>query len=92
VKIRFTPRGFRQMNAVLDYIGERSPQGGGNVKRRLQAAVELLAEHPQSGALTGKHDLRRIVANPYPYLIFYSLTPDEVVIHGVRHAARRPRN
>jgi toxin ParE1/3/4 len=28
--------------------------------------------------------------HPYPYLIFYKATADEVVIHGVRHAARRP--
>jgi hypothetical protein len=28
VKVRFTRRAFRHMNAVLDYIEERSPQGG----------------------------------------------------------------
>ena len=92
MKVRFTRRAFGQMNAVLDYIGERSPQGGQNVKRRLQAAIDLLAEHPHSGVLTGKRDLRRIMASPYRYLIFYRATPDEIVIHGVRHAARRPRD
>ena len=25
-----------------------------------------------------------------PYVIFYAATDDEVVIHGLRHAARRP--
>jgi toxin ParE1/3/4 len=34
--------------------------------------------------------LRRVVAHPYPYLIFYTASDDEVVVHGVRHAARRP--
>jgi plasmid stabilization system protein ParE len=32
----------------------------------------------------------RIIASPYPYLIFYQATEDEIVIHGVRHGARRP--
>ncbi len=77
------------MNAVLDYIGERSPKGGRNVKRRLQGAIDLLATQPRSGQLTGKGDFRRIVANPYPYLIFYRVTADEVIIHSVRHTARR---
>jgi plasmid stabilization system protein ParE len=31
-----------------------------------------------------------MVASPYPYLIFYQATEDEIVIHGVRHSARRP--
>lgn len=34
--------------------------------------------------------MRRIVATPYPYLIFYEATEDEVVILGIRHAARDP--
>jgi len=34
--------------------------------------------------------LRRIVVYPYPYLIFYQILDDEIVIHGVRHAARKP--
>jgi toxin ParE1/3/4 len=31
-----------------------------------------------------------VLASPYPYLIFYAATGDELVIHGVRHSARRP--
>jgi plasmid stabilization system protein ParE len=52
----------------------------------------FLIDHPHSGILTGKGDLRRIVANPYPYLSFYRATADEIVIHSIRHAARCPRD
>jgi toxin ParE1/3/4 len=31
-----------------------------------------------------------MIASPYPYLIFYQATDDEIVIHGVRHSARHP--
>jgi toxin ParE1/3/4 len=34
--------------------------------------------------------MRRMMASPYPYLIFYRASGDEVVIHGVHHSARRP--
>jgi hypothetical protein len=27
---------------------------------------------------------------PYPYLIFYHATEDEIIIQGVRHAAPKP--
>jgi plasmid stabilization system protein ParE len=91
VKIRYTRRALRQMTEILDYIEARSPQGAANVKRRLQAAIDLVAEHPYSGRATNKGDLRRVVANPYPYVIFYRPGASEIVIHGVRHTARRPQ-
>jgi addiction module RelE/StbE family toxin len=91
VRLRYTRRAARQLDAVLAYITERSPEGAQHVMDRLEAAIDLVRDHPRSGALTGKRDFRRIVANPYPYLIFYRATADEIVIHGIRHAARRPR-
>ena len=91
VNVRYTRRAFRQMNAVFDHIGDHSPQGAQTVKQRLQAAVDGLAANPQLGPRIGKHDLRREDDNPYPYLIFSRVARDAVVIHGVRHAARRPR-
>jgi toxin ParE1/3/4 len=50
----------------------------------------LLLQHPSAGQLTSKGRLRRMIASPYPYLIFYRVTEDEIVIHGVRHGARNP--
>ena len=79
------------MTDILDYIDARSPQGADSVMRRLKAAIDLLADHPKSGRVTNKGDLRRLVVNPYPYVIFYRTDTTEIVIHGVRHTARRPR-
>jgi plasmid stabilization system protein ParE len=50
--------------------------------------IELIASHPHSGRRIGKRGLRRIAVLPYPYLIFYRVVADEIVIQGVRHAAR----
>ena len=90
MKIRYTRRALRQLAEILDYIDARSPQGANNVKRRLQAVIDLLAEHPNSGRLTSKEGIRRAVARPYPYLIFYRPDASGIVVHGIRHAARRP--
>jgi toxin ParE1/3/4 len=79
------------MAEILDYIEARSPQGAENVKRRLQAVIGLLADHPDAGRrVANKGNLRRIIATPYPYVIFYQPGTTEIVIHGVRHAVRRP--
>jgi plasmid stabilization system protein ParE len=78
------------MADILDYIEARSPKGAGSVNRRLQAVIRLVADHPEAGRLTNKGNFRRIVASPYPYVIFYRSDATGIVIHGVRHAARRP--
>jgi toxin ParE1/3/4 len=90
VKVRYTRRALRQMSDILEYVQAHSPQGAENVKRRLKAAIDLLADYPESGRATDRGDLRRIVANPYPYVIFYRTDATGIVIHGVRYA-RRPR-
>jgi toxin ParE1/3/4 len=90
VKVRYTRRALRQLAEILDYIDGRSPQGADNVKRRLQAVISLLADHPNAGRLTNKNGIRRAVVRPYPYVIFYRLDTTGIVVHGVRHAERRP--
>jgi toxin ParE1/3/4 len=90
VKLRYTIRAAAELDQVLTSIDRESPQGARHVKQRLHAVINLLLQYPQAGRLTNKGGLRRVVAFPYPYLIFYRATDTEVVIHGVRHSARRP--
>lgn len=90
MKLRYTPKALAELDEILTYIAERSPQGARNVQARIQAITTLLQEHPLSGQLTSESGLRRIVTPPYPYLVFYEVTADEVVIIGIRHGARAP--
>jgi toxin ParE1/3/4 len=90
VKLRYTIRAAAELDEILASIDERSPQGARHVKKRLRDVIDLLLQYPESGRLTSKGSLRRVVAYPYPYLIFYRAIDTEVVIYGVRHSARRP--
>ena len=90
MNLRYTPKALAELADILAYIAERSPQGARNVQARIQAITALLVQHPHSGQLTSDSGLRRIVTPPYPYLVFYEVTAEEVVIIGVRHAAREP--
>lgn len=66
MKVRYTRRAARQLDAILDYIEERSPKGPRKVMDRIEAALELLAEHPNAGQTTDRGGARRLVAQPYP--------------------------
>jgi plasmid stabilization system protein ParE len=52
--------------------------------------INLLSTHPAMGARTDDPTIRRLTATPYPFLIFYEITEDEIIIHAVRHAAQDP--
>jgi plasmid stabilization system protein ParE len=65
-------------------------KGARRVHERIRSIIDLILRHPEIGQTTSRPGMRRIIASPYPYLIFYRATTDEIVIHGVRHSARRP--
>jgi plasmid stabilization system protein ParE len=91
LNLRYTPKAaLAELAEILAYITERSPRGARKVQARIQAVTALLVQYPYCGQLTSEGGLRRIVTPPYPYLIFYEATTEEVVIIGVRRAAREP--
>jgi plasmid stabilization system protein ParE len=90
VRLRYTPRALAELDEVLTYIGAHSPRGASRVQARIQAIANLLAEYPGAGQTTSNPRLRRIVTTPYPYLLFYEATEEEVIVIGVRHGARDP--
>lgn len=89
MKLRYTQKAIAELDGILADIEARSPQGALRVQARIQAITKLLLQFPKSGQLTAIPALRRLVATPYPYLIFYQHEIDEIVVVSVRHAARR---
>jgi toxin ParE1/3/4 len=90
VKLRFTKRGVRQIEEIIDAIAQESPQGARRVRERMQSITTLLIEHPHIGQQTDVAGIRRMLVSPYPYLVFYRVAEDAVIIQRVRHAARNP--
>ncbi|WP_342163631.1 type II toxin-antitoxin system RelE/ParE family toxin [Methylobacterium sp. SD21] len=90
MKLRFTPDALAEMDAVLGGVADKSPIGASNVRRRIEATLDRLIDHPLCGARTSSPPLRRILVRPYPYLIFYEPRDDAVIVIAVRHAARDP--
>ncbi len=90
MKLRYTLPALADLEAILDYIDGQSPQGALRVKARIQTIIDLLLLHPQIGRPTDDPAIRRMATPPYPYLIFYEATADQIIIHAIRHAARDP--
>jgi toxin ParE1/3/4 len=86
----FTRGARRQIERIVDGIAAHSPRGAASVRARIRAVTGLLADHPRAGRRTDMDGIRRVPVVPYPYLIFYRVTADAVVVQFVRHAARDP--
>jgi toxin ParE1/3/4 len=90
VKLRYTLPALADLNSILDYISESSPHGARRVHQRIQGITGLLLTQPRIGAPTDDPTIRRLSTSPYPYLVFYEVTENEIIIHAVRDAARDP--
>jgi len=90
VKLRYTLPALADLDEILDYIDGKSPQGAARVKGRIESIINLLLTHPLVGKRTDDPSIRRMATPPYPYLVFYEATDDELIIHAIRHAARKP--
>jgi toxin ParE1/3/4 len=90
VRVRYTRPALSDLESILDYIAAHSPQGAWRVQSRIQVFIGLLAAHPLIGTRTDDPSIRRLPTLPYPYLIFYEATEDEIIIHAVRHTSRAP--
>ena len=90
MRVRLTLKAARQIAEALDYIAERSPNGAANVRRRLDELLDLLQTRPGIGPMTDRPGVRRLVVTPYPYLLDYRITGEELIVLRFRHGARHP--
>lgn len=90
MKVLFTERAGDELEAILTYIRDFSPQGASRVKAAIRRALLDLELFPHAGRSQTVPGVRRIVARPYPYNIFYMVNDEEgeVLILSVQHAAR----
>jgi toxin ParE1/3/4 len=68
----------------------QSHPGAKRVQKRIQGVIDLLLIHPNIGIRTDDPVIRRLTTPPYPFLVFYEVTGNEIIIHAIRHAARDP--
>ncbi len=88
--IRYNRRAIRDLLEIADYIRDRSPSAAERVRGRIEELIGGLADFPYQGSPTDEPGIRRLVATPFPYLIFYRIKGETVIILHIRHGRRRP--
>jgi plasmid stabilization system protein ParE len=90
MRVRFTLPALADLETIMDSVGERSPSAARGLARRVGQITVLLAQQPNVGRRTDADMIRRINLQPYPFVLFYEVLPDEVRVMAVMHGARDP--
>jgi toxin ParE1/3/4 len=91
MNVRYSPRAADDLIAIADYLTDRNPPAARAVEAAIRRTVNLLGEFSGIGrALTQRPKVRVTPLARYPYLIFYTVAADELLILHIRHGARAP--
>jgi toxin ParE1/3/4 len=89
MKVRFTDTAIAELDDIFRYLSARNPNAATAVAKRVKDVAAMLAEYPLSGREVDESGVRMASLVRYPFLVFYAVTGDELVILNVRHAARQ---
>ena len=87
MRVKYNRGALNDLNVILSYIGELNPKAAGELLSKFETAIERIAQMPEIGVRTERLDLRKIVVGNY--LMVYEYTGTEIIIHYIRHGARK---
>jgi toxin ParE1/3/4 len=87
MKLRYERGALADLAEIFAYIAADNREAAARLVARIEGAASQIAAHPRIGETKSNPRFRRIsIGN---YLIVYEVRSDDVVIHYVRHGARR---
>lgn len=93
-KIRITPQGEQDLRSIGDYIAaQHAPVAALRLVQSLRGRIASLKEFPEAYGLAPEAEAAGVQLRQMThgmYRVLYTVDETAVVIHGVRHGARRP--
>jgi toxin ParE1/3/4 len=90
MNVVYAPRTLRDLDGIAAYLAERDPTAVPKVLGAIKSSIDTLSFFPQIGRLVDNAGHRRVPVVRYPYVIFYRIAGDDLLILHVRHTSRRP--
>jgi toxin ParE1/3/4 len=89
LKVRWTRRAHRQLEAALAFIAEENPIAAGQVAQRIYSAERTLGGSPMIGRPGRVAGTREWIVKGVPYLIGYREKDNELVILALLHSKQQ---
>jgi toxin ParE1/3/4 len=87
VKVRYERGALADLEEIFAYIAADNPPAAARLVARIEETAARIGDSPYIGQRTRNPRFRRLPVGDY--LIVYEVGETEVVIHYVRHGARR---
>jgi len=87
MKLRYERGALADLDEIFAYIAQDNREAAARLVARIEEAAARIAESPYMGEATRKSGFRRFPVGYY--LMVYEVGRNEVVLHYVRHGARR---
>jgi toxin ParE1/3/4 len=88
MRVRYTLRAQRDLQAIFQFIDERSPRGARAVKSAILKSIRLLGAKPRIAPPTDESDVHERSVPRRSYKIYYRIEREEVWIIHVRDTRR----
>jgi addiction module RelE/StbE family toxin len=88
MRVRWTTNAANDLSRMVERIRAESPEAALHVARTLYNGVAELGKFPRRGRVGLVENTRELVFPPWPYIVVYEVTGDQVVVLRVRHASR----
>jgi toxin ParE1/3/4 len=89
MKLRVTETAFAELEDLAAYISTENPAAARAVVSRIEQIMQRIVAFPYMARAAEQSSVRVFPVHPFPYLVFYTVEADEIIIRNIRHAARR---
>ena len=87
MRVRYSPRSIEDLDSIRLHISKDDPKAAWVVASFIRRSIAVLQEWPYHGRATEKEHVRRLVVMNYPYVVYYRVS-DEVLVLTVMHTAQ----
>ena len=92
-KVRFSPAAVDDMDEIFSYISQENVSAAETLLEKLDQQIKALTDFPNRGSVLSEDEYSLIQRGyrfivVYPYLVFYRIVDDTVIIHRILHGRR----
>ena len=88
MRVRYSPRSIEALDEIRRYISNDNPTAAWVVASFIRRTINNLEQWPYQGRATDRENVRRLVVTNYPYVVYYHVDNDRVLILTVMHSAQ----
>jgi plasmid stabilization system protein ParE len=90
MRVRYSRPALADLDAILSDLAQKNPAAAARFEPRIAQIEERIGRFPEAFQhVESRPDYRRVPLYRYPYLLFYTLAADEVVVLRIMHGARK---